>query len=230
MKGDKQILLVTQKNATDDDPGPDDIYDVGVLATVLQLLKLPDGTVKVLVEGGSARAHRRLHRPGRVLRGRRRRDREERAIPPRPRPCARRGRAVRELREAQQEGAARGPGLDPQIDEPAKLADSIAAHLSVKIADKQQLLELDRVEAPGEGLRPDGGRDLRPAGREEDPLPREAPDGEDPARVLSERADEGDPARAGRDRGRSRRDLPSSRSASRRPSSPRKRATKAEAS
>ncbi|PTT79016.1 endopeptidase La, partial [Pseudomonas sp. HMWF010] len=51
MRGDKQILLVTQKNSADDDPSPGDIYDVGVLATVLQLLKLPDGTVKVLVEG-----------------------------------------------------------------------------------------------------------------------------------------------------------------------------------
>ena len=47
----KQILLATQKDKDDDDPAPDSIYDVGVVATVLQLLKLPDGTVKVLVEG-----------------------------------------------------------------------------------------------------------------------------------------------------------------------------------
>ena len=53
MRGDKQILLATQKNSADDDPATDDIYDVGVVATVLQLLKLPDGTVKVLVEGGA---------------------------------------------------------------------------------------------------------------------------------------------------------------------------------
>ena len=52
MKDDKQILLVTQKNATQDDPSPGDIYSVGTVGTVLQLLKLPDGTVKVLVEGG----------------------------------------------------------------------------------------------------------------------------------------------------------------------------------
>ena len=51
MRGDKQILLATQRNSTDDDPQPGAIYDVGVIATVLQLLKLPDGTVKVLVEG-----------------------------------------------------------------------------------------------------------------------------------------------------------------------------------
>ena len=51
MKDDKQILLVAQKNAQQDDPLADDLYDVGTISTVLQLLKLPDGTVKVLVEG-----------------------------------------------------------------------------------------------------------------------------------------------------------------------------------
>ena len=59
---DKQILLATQMNAADDDPEPDAIYELGTLATVLQLLKLPDGTVKVLVEGASARPDQRLHR------------------------------------------------------------------------------------------------------------------------------------------------------------------------
>src|SRR5580704_4575329 len=52
MKDDKQILLVAQKNAAQDDPSADDIYRVGTVSTILQLLKLPDGTVKVLVEGG----------------------------------------------------------------------------------------------------------------------------------------------------------------------------------
>src|SRR5688572_8925306 len=52
MRDDKQILLVAQKNAAQDDPGVDDLYKVGTVSTVLQLLKLPDGTVKVLVEGG----------------------------------------------------------------------------------------------------------------------------------------------------------------------------------
>ena len=51
MNDDKQILLVTQKNAAQDDPSTDDIFSMGTIATVLQLLKLPDGTVKVLVEG-----------------------------------------------------------------------------------------------------------------------------------------------------------------------------------
>src|SRR5467141_2346224 len=52
MKDDKQVLLATQKNATQDDPQADDIYTVGTVGTVLQLLKLPDGTVKALIEGG----------------------------------------------------------------------------------------------------------------------------------------------------------------------------------
>src|SRR5687768_15886142 len=53
MKDDKHILLVAQKNASQDDPGRDDIYRVGTVSSVLQLLKLPDGTVKVLVEGNA---------------------------------------------------------------------------------------------------------------------------------------------------------------------------------
>ncbi|MCY4056443.1 MAG: endopeptidase La, partial [Gammaproteobacteria bacterium] len=52
MAGDQQILLVTKRDATVDDPGPEDLYDVGTVATILQLLPLPDGKVKVLVEGG----------------------------------------------------------------------------------------------------------------------------------------------------------------------------------
>ena len=75
MQSERQILLATQKNAGDDEPTADDIHTVGVVANVLQLLKLPDGTVKVLVEGkGRARLHLRIHRPrGRLFRGRGRR-------------------------------------------------------------------------------------------------------------------------------------------------------------
>ena len=62
MKADKQILLATQKNAADDDPATDAIYTAGTLATVLQLLKLPDGTVKVLVEGTARASDPRLYR------------------------------------------------------------------------------------------------------------------------------------------------------------------------
>jgi ATP-dependent Lon protease len=51
MAGDKQVILVAQRNAADDDPGVDDLYQVGTVSNILQLLKLPDGTIKVLVEG-----------------------------------------------------------------------------------------------------------------------------------------------------------------------------------
>ena len=125
MKGDKQILLVAQKNPARTIPAPEDIYDSASLATVLQLLKLPDGTVKVLVEGGRAAASRGFtdqtefyeadavehgRGGGEAARGRG--------------PVARRGRAVRKLREAEQEGAAGGLASIPQIAEPGKLADT----------------------------------------------------------------------------------------------------------
>ncbi len=63
MRSDVYILLATQKNASDDDPATDSIYEVGTLASVLQLLKLPDGTVKVLVEGGLRQARRQCGFP-----------------------------------------------------------------------------------------------------------------------------------------------------------------------
>ena len=66
MKEDKQILLVAQKNAAQDDPAAEDIYRVGTLSTILQLLKLPDGTVKVLVEGISARASPSSRKPNNI--------------------------------------------------------------------------------------------------------------------------------------------------------------------
>ena len=53
MQEDKQILLITQKSPTEDEPNAKDLYDVGTIGNILQLLKLPDGTVKVLVEGGA---------------------------------------------------------------------------------------------------------------------------------------------------------------------------------
>ena len=66
MKADKRILLVAQKQADVDDPKGEDLYRVGTVATILQLLKLPDGTVKVLVEGVDRATHRKADR-GRVL-------------------------------------------------------------------------------------------------------------------------------------------------------------------
>jgi len=142
MKEDKQILLVAQKNASQDDPGPDDIYRVGTVSSVLQLLKLPDGTVKVLVEG-TARADiagfvdnpRFFQVSASVLEDASTDMREVEAL----------ARAVVTQFEQYVKLNKKVPpevlvSLS-QIDDPGKLADTVSAHLSLKIADKQDLLE-----------------------------------------------------------------------------------------
>src|SRR6266404_3463945 len=146
MKDDKQILLVTQKNAAQDDPTTADIFTVGTVGTVLQLLKLPDGTVKVLVEG---RHRARIQRFA---------DNEQffQAF----------ADAIGERAGAQQETEALArtvvsqfeqyiklnKKIPPevlvsinQIEEPGKLADTVASHLTLKIPEKQELLETEAV-------------------------------------------------------------------------------------
>ena len=151
MAADKQIMLVAQRNASDDDPGVDDIYRVVTISTILQLLKLPDGTVKVLVEGGQ-RAHVAKAEFG-----------EEGAVAD-----------VRELEEglpdeSEQDALSRSlqgqfedyvklskkvapevTGSVSSIDEVSRLADTIAAHLQLKLEEKQDVLEMvdvrERVE------------------------------------------------------------------------------------
>ena len=142
MKGEKQILLATQKNSVDDDPSPDAIYPIGVLASVLQLLKLPDGTVKVLVEGkGRARLTRFTDREDYF-------EAEAVEIEDEPGETSQAEamlRAVVEQFESYVKLNKKVPpealSSIPQITDASKLADSVAAHLSVKIADKQGLLE-----------------------------------------------------------------------------------------
>jgi ATP-dependent Lon protease len=142
MKEDKQILLVAQKNASQDDPGPDDIYRVGTVSSVLQLLKLPDGTVKVLVEG-TARADiegfvdnpRFFQVSARVVEDASTDMREVEAL----------ARAVVTQFEQYVKLNKKVPpevlvSLS-QIDDPGKLADTVSAHLALKISDKQDLLE-----------------------------------------------------------------------------------------
>ncbi|MEQ1866713.1 MAG: endopeptidase La [Micropepsaceae bacterium] len=139
---EKQILLVTQKNPAQDDPGEDDIYTIGTLASVVQLLKLPDQTVRVLVEGKQrARIKRFLPNtnffqveaellPDTVT--------DEREIEALTRSAAAQFETYLKLNkklppESQTEVQ--------QITDPSKLADTIASHITVKIADKQALLE-----------------------------------------------------------------------------------------
>jgi ATP-dependent Lon protease len=146
MRGDKQILLATQKNSADDDPAPGAIYDVGVVASVLQLLKLPDGTVKVLVEGKSRAAVLRFTDTSNFFEAEITGLEEDGEDEPETEALS---RAVAEQFENYVKLNKKVPpealAAIPQIAEPGKLADSIAAHLSVKIAEKQQLLEIFNV-------------------------------------------------------------------------------------
>ena len=143
MSADKQVLLVAQRNAGDDNPGVDDIYQVGTVSTILQLLKLPDGTIKVLIEGGYRAAIGSINDEG------------DFAIS-----------AVREIEgeeipEAEVEAMLRSTisqfekyvNLSKKvpsevltsltgIDEPGRLADTIAAHMSVDLEEKQKILEI----------------------------------------------------------------------------------------
>ncbi|MDM9987453.1 endopeptidase La [Bartonella henselae] len=151
MAVDKQILLVTQKNASDDDPKSEDIYDIGTFANILQLLKLPDGTVKVLVEG-IARArisqfttNENYHQALATLTEEpRENDVEIEAL----------SRSVIAYFEnyvkLNKKISPEVVNAIGQIDNPSKLADTIASHLMIKLSEKQEILALlpvrDRLE------------------------------------------------------------------------------------
>lgn len=148
MKDDKQILLVAQKNAGQDDPGADDLFQIGTISTVLQLLKLPDGTVKVLVEGG---------RRARVA-GYKETAPYFEAFVEKIEEAPVEGRETEALARtvvAQFEQYIKlNKKIAPevlvsvnQIEDASKLADTIASHLGLKIPEKQELLELPSVAA-----------------------------------------------------------------------------------
>lgn len=146
MRDDKQILLVSQKNASQDDPTPSDIFSLGTIGTVLQLLKLPDGTVKVLVEG-SKRA--------KILRYKDNKDffqvyaesiNEEMGDPQEIEALSR--AVVSQFEQYIKLNKKIPPEVLVslnQIEDPGKLADTIASHLTVKIPEKQELLEVINV-------------------------------------------------------------------------------------
>jgi len=148
MKDDKQILLVAQKNAADDDPSPDDIYEVGTVSTVLQLLKLPDGTVKVLVEGGQrAKIDRFLGNEeffeahANVVFDDAGDDAELEAL-------------SRSVVSQFEQYIKLNKKIPPealvsvnQIEDYGKLSDTVASHLALKISEKQELLEIESIAA-----------------------------------------------------------------------------------
>ena len=151
MRSDKQILLAAQRNAGDDDPATDAIYDMGTLASVLQLLKLPDGTVKVLVEG-TARAQivRYTENPdyfeAEV-------ERVSETVGAKDEIEAMARSAVSQFESYVKLNKKISPevlGTVSQIEDYSKLADTIASHLAIKIGDKQEVLETttisDRLE------------------------------------------------------------------------------------
>ena len=146
MKDDKQILLVAQKNASQDDPSVEDIYRVGTVSTILQLLKLPDGTVKVLVEGG-----RRAKITGF-------KDTDSyfeafvEAMPDQATEAKELEALGRTVVSQFEQYIKLNKKIAPevlvslnQIEEPSKLADTVASHLNLKIAEKQELLEIAKV-------------------------------------------------------------------------------------
>jgi len=146
MKDDKQIMLVAQKNASQDDPTPDDIYSVGTVGTVLQLLKLPDGTVKVLVEG-TRRARIKSYSDNAAF------FQAEAELLDEKVGNVQEVEALARTVIAQFEQYIKLNRKIPpevlvsinQIDDHSKLADTIASHLTLKIPDKQELLEAESV-------------------------------------------------------------------------------------
>ena len=146
MKEDKQILLVAQKNAAQDDPTTDDIYRVGTVSTILQLLKLPDGTVKVLVEGvrraritGFKETEAFFEAAVLPIEERLGDEKELEAL----------GRTVvsqfEQYIKLNKKIAPEVLVSLNQVEEPGKLADTVASHLGLKIAEKQDLLESEDV-------------------------------------------------------------------------------------
>ncbi|MBA1148392.1 endopeptidase La [Ectothiorhodospiraceae bacterium WFHF3C12] len=149
MEVDKRILLVAQKSAEVDDPGESDIYRVGTVANILQMLKLPDGTVKVLVEGSERASIAGLSTDGdyfdaelEVFGDEAGGDEREMEV------------MTRSLMNLFDQYVKLNKKVPPEIlsslsgiDEPGRLADTIAAHMSLKIEEKQHILEIGAVQA-----------------------------------------------------------------------------------
>ncbi|HET9817943.1 MAG TPA: endopeptidase La [Rhodanobacteraceae bacterium] len=154
MEGDRRILLLAQKQPETDDPGENDLNTVGTIGSLLQLVKLPDGTVKVLVEGQSRAQLQRCFETDGMLRGD--------AVSLQPvfdRPAAELETAARMLIGLFEQLVRQSRKLPPEvltglsgIDDLSRLADSIAAHLSVRLSDKQKVLDTVAVGARTEML------------------------------------------------------------------------------
>jgi len=146
MQNGKQVLLVAQRDSNKDDPSESDLFTVGTVASILQLLKLPDGTIKVLVEGDYRAAVSKVDNQDGFSIG------ECRELPPKdidPEESESLIKTVTELFEKYVNTSKKVPNEVLSslngIEEPGRLIDTIAAHLSVPIEEKQALLELSSV-------------------------------------------------------------------------------------
>lgn len=148
MATDKQVLLVAQRNAADDDPGADDIYQVGTVSNILQLLKLPDGTIKVLVEGCYRAVIDSVDDNGSFsVAGVREVESED--IPEAEVEALQRltiGQFEKYVNLSKKVPAEVLTSLTG-IDEPGRLADTIAAHMGVDLDEKQRILEITGIRA-----------------------------------------------------------------------------------
>ena len=146
MQADREILLVAQRDAGDDDPGTDDIYRLGVIAKVLQLLKLPDGTVKVLVEGGERAEITAFTDNDDYF------EAEAQLVAEEEGEEAEVEALIRSVNTQFESYVKLNKRVSPevivsigQIDDASKLADTVASHLNLKVSEKQELLEIPSV-------------------------------------------------------------------------------------
>ncbi|PWQ92956.1 endopeptidase La [Leucothrix arctica] len=148
MESDKQVLLVAQRSADVDDPKADDVYEIGTLATILQLLKLPDGTLKVLVEGGERALIKKVNTDDNYFTA------DITVIPVTEDFDERKVDLLsRMLLNLFDKYVKLNKKIPPEIlsslsgiDDPARLADTVAAHLGLKVAAKQEILEVIDVK------------------------------------------------------------------------------------
>ena len=147
MEGNKQILLIAQKSPTEDDPGEDETYDVGTMANILQLLKLPDGTIKVLVEGTSrATIYNYRETKGMFVA-------DAKLLEPKTVNEQEMDVHVRSAVNQFEQYVKLNKKVPPEIisslvsiDDSSRLADTIAAHMAVKIEEKQHVLGITDVK------------------------------------------------------------------------------------
>ena len=147
MSTDKQVLLVAQKNASDDDPGAQQLFDIGTIATILQLIRLPDGTVKVLVEGLERAQITEINEKSDYLVA------EARLLVADGMSEQEASALIRSLLSQFDQYVQLSKKIPPEvmtsissIDDPGRLVDTISSHMALQLTEKQNLLELSSLK------------------------------------------------------------------------------------